>query len=134
MPQDFSLPATRRTRCYRTVHLRLSTIPDSTDDNPGNVESIADTARLMSPETRAPGAEDPSTLPPHLLENFEKAERNIREIYGKSPPVSDLLRLWIATATSWEIQTEFERTVMNIRRTTAQPNKDGLFDEDSFDF
>jgi len=88
----------------------------------------------MSPETKAPAEIDSATLPPHLLENFEKAERNIRGIYGKSPPASDLLRLWIATATSWEIQTEFERTVMSIKRSTAQPNKDGIFDEDSFDF
>lgn len=88
----------------------------------------------MSLETKAPGEIDRLPLPPHLLENFEKAERNIREIYGKSPPASDLLRLWIATATSWEIQTEFERTVMSIKRSTAQPNKGGIFDEDSFDF
>jgi len=88
----------------------------------------------MSPETKAPAAIYPVVLPPHLLENFEKAERNIREIYGKSPSPLDLARLWLATATSWEIQTEFERTVMSIKRSAAQPNKDGLSDEDSFDF
>jgi hypothetical protein len=88
----------------------------------------------MSLETKATGEIDSLPVPPHLLENFEKAERNIREIYGKSPMVSDLMRLWLATATSWEIQTEFERTVMSIKRSTAQPNKEGVFDEDSFDF
>lgn len=88
----------------------------------------------MSLQTEAPGEIDSLPVPPHLLENFEKAERNIREIYGKSPSPLDLARLWLATATSWEIQTEFERTVMSIKRSTAQPNKEGLFDEDSFDF
>ena len=72
-----------------------------------------DLERPMSLETKAPGEIDRLPLPPHLLENFEKAERSIRETYGKSPPASDLLRLWIATATSWEIQTEFERTVLS---------------------
>ena len=88
----------------------------------------------MSLETRAPNEVEGTTLPPYLLENFEKAERRIRETYGKSPPASELLRLRIATATSWEIQTEFERTVMSIKRSTAHPNKEGVFDEDSFDF
>ena len=88
----------------------------------------------MSLETRAPIEIDGSPLPAHLAENFEKAERNIRETYGKSPPVSDLLRLWLATATSWDIQAEFERTVLSIKRGMAQPNKEGNFDEDSFEF
>ena len=111
-----------------------TTIPDSSDDYPGPAPSVRDLQRPMSLETKASGEIDSLSLPPHLLENFEKAERNIREIYGKSPTAADLLRLWIATATSWEIQTEFERTVMSFKRSTAQPNKEGLFDEDSFDF
>ena len=77
---------------------------------------------------------DASLLPLHLLKNFEMAERSIRETYGESPSVSDLLRLWLATATSWEIQSEFERAVMSLKRGTAQPNKEGIFDEDSFEF
>lgn len=88
----------------------------------------------MSVETKVSLEIDGSPAPPHLVENFEKAERNIRETYGSSPPMSDLLRMWLATATSWEIQAEFERGVMSIKRSTAQPNKDGVFDEDSFDF
>lgn len=88
----------------------------------------------MSVDTRVSIEIDGAPLPPHLLDNFEKAERNIREIYGKSPPMADLFRLWLATATSWEIQAEFERTVLSIKRSTAQPNKEGIFDEDSFDF
>lgn len=88
----------------------------------------------MSVETKVSIEIDGSPLPAHLVENFEKAERNIRETYGKSPPMSDLLRMWLATATSWEIRAEFERAVMCIKRGTAQPNTEGIFDEDSFDF
>ncbi len=88
----------------------------------------------MNLETKNPAEIDSEVLPPHLLENFQKAERKIRETYGKSPPAAELLRLWVAAATSWDIQAEFERTVMSIKRSTAQPNKEGIFDEDSFDF
>lgn len=88
----------------------------------------------MSLETKTLFEIDGSPLPSHLMGNFEKAERNIRETYGKSPPLSDLLRMWLATATSWEIQAEFERAVMSIKRGTAQPNQEGIFDEDSFEF
>jgi hypothetical protein len=88
----------------------------------------------MALETKVLIEIDGSSLPAHLVENFEKAERNIRDTYGKSPPMSELVRMWLATATSWEIRAEFERTVMSIKRSTAQPNKDGIFDEDSFDF
>jgi hypothetical protein len=88
----------------------------------------------MSVEAKVSVEIDGAPLPRYLLDNFEKAERNILETYGKSPPMADLFRLWLATATSWEIQAEFERTVMSIKRSTAQPNKEGIFDEDSFDF
>jgi hypothetical protein len=88
----------------------------------------------MSLETKAPIEIDGSPLPAHLTDNFEKAERNIRSTYGKSPPMADLLRMWLATATSWDIQVEFEQTMMSIKPGTAQPNKEGNFDEDSFDF
>jgi hypothetical protein len=88
----------------------------------------------MSLETRVLIEIGGLPLPLHLMDNFEKAERNIRETYGQSPPMSDLLRMWLATATSWEIRAEFERAVMSIKRGTAQPNKEGIFDEDSFDF
>ena len=88
----------------------------------------------MSVATRVSIEIDGSPLPSHLMENFEKAERTLRETYGSSPPVGDLIRMWLATATSWEVTTEFERAVMSIKRGTAKPNKDGEFDEDSFDF
>lgn len=88
----------------------------------------------MSLETKTSLEIDGVPLPPHLLENFAKAERNLRATYGKSPAVADLVRLWIADATSWEIQAGFERAILNVKRSTAQPNKEGVFDEDSFEF
>jgi hypothetical protein len=80
----------------------------------------------MSVEIRVSIEIDGSPIPSHLVENFEKAERNIRETYGSSPPIPDLVRMWLATATSWEIRAEFERGVLSIKRGTAQPNNEGM--------
>lgn len=70
------------------------------------------------------------SLPPHLTENFEKADRHLQEIYGSSPGVSALMRLWIACGTSSLIQQEFEFTVMDLKRRGINPNAEGEFDED----
>lgn len=72
----------------------------------------------------------PVVLPPHLTQNFEKADRLLLEAYGSSPGVTALVRLWIACGTSRGIQREFERAVLDIRRKTLNPPEDGLFDED----
>jgi hypothetical protein len=88
----------------------------------------------MSVDTESSIEIDGVPLPAHLIENFEKAERNLRDIYGKSPAAPDLLRLWIAKATSWEIHKEFERAILRLKPSMAQPNKEGQFDEDSFEF
>jgi len=72
----------------------------------------------------------PIVLPPHLTQNFEKADRLLLEAYGSSPGVTALVRLWIACGTSRGIQREFERAVLDIRRKTLNPPEDGLFDED----
>lgn len=69
-------------------------------------------------------------LPPHLTQNFEKADRLLMEAYGHSPGPGVLMRLWVACGTSRDIQREFERAVMNIRRKTLNPPEDGEFDED----
>ena len=46
----------------------------------------------MTPEVKAPDevAEMVKVLPAHLLENFEKAEARIKELYGLSPGVPAL--------------------------------------------
>ena len=72
----------------------------------------------------------PVMLLPHLTANFEKADRQILEAYGSSPGVTALVRLWVACGTSREIQREFERAVMDIRRKTLNPPASGEFDED----
>jgi len=69
-------------------------------------------------------------LPPHLTQNFEKADRLLLEAYGSSPGVTALVRLWLACGTSRGIQREFERAVLDIRRKTLNPPEDGIFDED----
>lgn len=72
----------------------------------------------------------PVALPPHLTQNFEKADRLLLEAYGISPGVPALVRLWVACGTSRGIQREFERAVLDIRRKTFNPPQDGLLDED----
>lgn len=86
----------------------------------------------MSTETNAPDevAELVQALPPHLRENFETAERQIAEFYGMTPGMPALMRLWIASGTSWRIRREFERAVLNITRKTINPNAECEFDED----
>jgi hypothetical protein len=72
----------------------------------------------------------PVVLPPHLTQNFEKADRLLLEAYGSCPGVTALIRLWLACGTSRGIQREFERAVLDIRRKTLNPPEDGIFDED----
>ena len=52
-------------------------------------------------------------LPPHLRENFEKAERQIQADYAMSPGVTGLVRLWLACDTSAQIRREFELAVLD---------------------
>ena len=72
----------------------------------------------------------PLVLPPHLTANFAKADRQLLQSYGSSPGVIALVRLWIACGTSKEIQREFERAVLDIKRKTLNPPENGEFDED----
>jgi hypothetical protein len=72
----------------------------------------------------------PLILPAHLTANFEKADRQLLESYGSSPGVTALVRLWIACGTSKEIQREFERAVLDIKRKTLNPPASGEFDDD----
>jgi hypothetical protein len=72
----------------------------------------------------------PLELPPHLAENFEKADRQLRELYGQSPGVQALVRLWLACGTSSRIRREFELAVLDIRKRGLNPNEEGNFDED----
>ena len=83
-------------------------------------------------ETKEPPTLDglPLTLPPHLTANFEKADRQLLQAYGSSPGVISLVRLWVACGTSKEIQREFERAVLDIKRKTLNPPENGEFDED----
>jgi len=69
-------------------------------------------------------------LPPHLRENFEKADTQLQELYGASPGVAALIRLWLACGTSSQIRVEFERAVLDIKHPDFTPNEEGDFDED----
>lgn len=75
-------------------------------------------------------AEAVKLLPAHFRENFEKAEAQLREIYGHSPGVPALVGLWLSTGTGSRIRTEFERAVLDIKRRSLTPNDRGEYDED----
>jgi hypothetical protein len=72
----------------------------------------------------------PIVLPPHLTENFEKAEAQLRQFYGVAPGVTALVRLWLACATASQIRREFELAVLDIKRRAIPPNAEGDFDDD----
>jgi hypothetical protein len=85
--------------------------------------------------SKMPGATmAPAEIPPHLLEPFEKAEAYIEKVYGASPTAGDLVRLWIASGTVWNIVTEFERAVLGGEKGTLSPDDEGNFDERILEF
>jgi hypothetical protein len=87
----------------------------------------------MNTETKEPiAAEDgvPILLPPHLTENFEKAESEIRKFYGLSPGVTSLVRLWLGCGTSSQIRKAFELIVLDIKKPGRSPKEEDYFDVD----
>ena len=87
----------------------------------------------MSLDTSVSSPEEiglPVVLPPHLTENFEKADAQLRATYGVAPGVAALVRLWLACGTSSQIRREFELAVLDIKKRTIQPDAKGDFDED----
>ena len=72
----------------------------------------------------------PVVLPPHLMENFEKAETQLRELYGVAPGVTALVRLWLACGTPSQIRREFELAVLDIKKRAIAPDAEGDFDDD----
>lgn len=64
-----------------------------------------------TPDATAPVVEAEGlaiVLPPHLLANFEKADRQIQETYGVAPGLPLLIRLWLACGCASHIRREFE--------------------------
>ena len=88
----------------------------------------------MTPETKEPDVMDElvRSLPPHLRENFEEAERQLREMYQISPGIVMLVRMWIASGEPPQIARQFERSVLDIKHRGLTPNKEGYFDDDGF--
>lgn len=68
-------------------------------------------------------------IPAHVRENFEKAEARLRKAYGESPSVHDLMRLWLACASSWDVVREFEEGVLEIKGSTLSRTDEGDYDE-----
>ena len=87
----------------------------------------------MTPETKEADAlmELVGALPPHLRENFEKANRDIQENYKMSPGVAVLIRMWLASGRPSQIAKEFEFAVLDIKRCGVNRLKGGF---DEYDF
>ena len=87
----------------------------------------------MTPDTKEADAlvELVGALPPHLRENFEKANRDIQENYKMSPGVAVLIRMWLASGRPSQIAKEFEYAVLDIKRREANPLEEHC-DEDVF--
>jgi len=69
-------------------------------------------------------------LPPHLAEIFERADHELREIYGQSPGVAALVRMWLGYSSTTRIRREFEKAVLEIKKCNLTPNEEGDYDED----
>ena len=82
----------------------------------------------MNAATSAPPAVS-LEIPAHLRENFEKAEARLKKSYGESPSVHDLMRLWLACASSWDIERQFEEGVLEIKGSTLRRTDEGHYDE-----
>lgn len=84
--------------------------PPGTDDKSNDPTAV---------ETLAIGA--------HHRANFEQAHAHLHKTYGKSPPPDDLMRLWLACATPWDITREFEESVLNIAGSDLVPDDNGHY-------
>lgn len=90
----------------------------------------------MNIETKEPvsarSAEDGVSLvlPREVMENFQKAHRQIQEFYAMSPGTPMLVALWLACGTSSQIRKEFELAVLDISKRGIEPRPNGEIDED----
>lgn len=69
-------------------------------------------------------------LPREVMENFEKAHRQIQEFYAMSPGTPMLVALWLACGTASQIRKEFELAVLDISKRGIEPGPNGEIDED----
>lgn len=72
----------------------------------------------------------PMVLPAHLLRSFEKADRKLLEIYGVTPGVPALVRIWLACGTSSLIRREFELAALGIEKAGIHYEEEGEHDGD----
>ncbi len=52
---------------------------------------------------------------------FEQARQQLEKSLGKSPTTDDLMRLWLATATAWDVARTFESAVLDIAGSDLMP-------------
>ncbi|AWI08311.1 hypothetical protein [Ereboglobus luteus] len=79
------------------------------------------------PETDNNIEVEPLAIGVHHRASFEQAHSHLEKTYGKSPPPDDLMRLWLACATPWDITREFEESVLNIAGSDLVPDDNGHY-------
>ena len=52
---------------------------------------------------------------------FEQSREHIEKMLGKSPTSDELMRLWLATATPWEVTRIFESAVLHLAGSDLMP-------------
>lgn len=72
----------------------------------------------------------PMVVPRHLLGSFEEAAAQIERLYGLTPDVPILVRLWLATTCPALIRREFESAVLGITKPGFELENDGDTDGD----
>ena len=69
-------------------------------------------------------------LPPHLIANFERADRQIQEAYGVTPGVPSLIRLWLACSQASHIRREFELAALGKPSRSYNTHNDDVDGDD----
>jgi len=66
------------------------------------------------PATAGDQAAAPLPLKARHRVTFDQAREQITKMLGKSPTPDELMRLWLATATPWEVTRVFETAVLTL--------------------
>ena len=60
---------------------------------------------------------------------FERAKTHLEKTLGKSATTEELMRLWLATATPWDVARVFESAVLDIAGSDLLPLPGGEYDQ-----
>ncbi|OAM88514.1 hypothetical protein OH491_10430 [Termitidicoccus mucosus] len=90
----------------------MNTTQPPPDLSPANPDAATPSAPPVPPPDDAPA--EPLALKERHRAPFAQARDTLVEQYGVSPAPDELLRLWITTATPWQVVRVFEESVLNL--------------------